>query len=291
MQKTTRYWLLLIFFFIGWLLPAQEPLTFTEAIAQKKVLLSAVKGLGGHTGQCISVHFERLTDEPLKLKIPAGHIFEASDTTVQNIITVKDEIFTLTKKKQFVRVHGLCSEAGDSGPMADEVYTVGQSATGNLLKMAQFIAEKRLWDHAEAQYAIWCMSDHLRVAGLSHPGMQQMACQLLGQPLPSYRINYDRSGQRTTVANSTTRRQPVFEKKPLSVEGSFEYQSNQTKKISIFVRNSAGERVRSIFDNQEHLPGYAKYSFFFKTTQLPEGKYEVVLEADGQFVKKITVEY
>lgn len=274
---------------------AQTPIVFTDALAQGLIAVE-VKGLGGHTGQCIAVHFERLKDKPLKIKIPAGHIFEAADSTTQNIISVKEEVFTLTAKKQFIRMQGFCAESGDSGPFNQETFHLGKMAVGNLLKMAQFIADKKLWNESDAQYAIWCMSDSLRVESLSHPGLLNMACQLLGQPLPSYKINYPKIATAPPTPRQPNqprpRRQPVFEKKPLSVEGVFKYEAKQDTKISVYVENTAGEKVKTIFEQQPQQAGVSgKYTFSFQTTKLPPGVYEVVLYAGEVPVKKIKVNY
>jgi len=276
-------------------LNAQTPIIFTDALAQG-VISVEVKGLGGHTGQCISIHFQRLKDKPLKIKIPAGHIFEAADSTTQNIISVKEEVFTLTAKKQFIRMQGFCAESGDSGPSSEESFQLGKMAVGNLLKMAQFIADKKLWNESDAQYAIWCMSDSLRVESLSHPGLLNMACQLLGQPLPAYKINYPKIASTTPAPRQPNqprpRRQPVFEKKPLSVEGVFQYEAEQDTKISVYVENAAGEKVKAIFEQQPQQAGVrGKYTFSFRTNKLPPGNYEVVLYAGEVAVKKIKVFY
>ena len=276
----------LIFFiclvFSGPLLNAQKAILFTDALRDGQITFT-VKSQGGHSGQCLSVHFEKMTDKPLRLSIPAGHIFEPKDSTYQNIIIVKNEEFTLTKTKQFVRINGLCAQSGDASPAVFAMFELGKMAEGNLLKMAVYIAEQRLWNESDAQYAIWCMSDSLPVASISHKGLLSTACQLLGQPLPQYKLNYP------TAPPTSRTRQPVLEKTPFSAEGAFEYQSNTEKEISVYVLNEAKERVRTVFEGQRHLPGWAKYSFYFKTTQLPPGKYEVVMYADKQPVKKIKI--
>jgi hypothetical protein len=293
------------FFFIALLswqtaLSAQT-LNFKDALAEGKVLIS-VKSQGGHTGKCISVHFERLTDKPFRVKIPAGHVFECVDSAYQNIVVVKSEEFTLNNKKQFIKIEGLCCEASNGSPFQNAVYHIGQLATGNLLKMAEFISDKQLWTVGDAQTAIWCMTDSIQPAGISHPALQGMACQLLGVPIPEYKMKYSTSTGSASSASttgsasnaSTVRRatpRPVLEKKPLSVEGDFSYYTKEDTEISVLVKNEVGDTVKTIFDHQKQSIGMAKYSFYFKTTKLPQGNYEVILYAGDVAKKKIKVKY
>jgi hypothetical protein len=299
-DTTMRY-----IFFIALLLwqnaSSAQTLNFKDALAEGKVLVT-VKSQGGHTGKCISVHFERLTDKPLRVKIPAGHIFECVDSAYQNIVVVKSEEFTLNNKKQFIKVEGLCCEASNGSPFQNAVYQIGQLATGNLLKMAEFISDKQLWTVGDAQTAIWCMTDSIQPAGISHPALQGMACQLLGVPIPEYKMKYTASttGSASSASTgsatnaSTVRRatpRPVLEKKPLSVEGDFSYYTKEDTEISVLVKNEAGDTVRTIFDHQKQSIGMAKYSFYFKTSKLPPGNYEVILYAGDVAKKKIKVKY
>lgn len=271
-----------------------QVLNFKDALAEGKVLIT-VKSQGGHTGKCISVHFERLTDKPIRIKIPAGHIFECADSAYQNIITVKSEEFTLNNKKQFIKLEGLCCEANNGSPFQNAVYHIGQLATGNLLKMAEFIAEKQLWTVGDAQTAIWCITDSIQPAGIAHPALQSMACQLLGVTIPEYKMKYATSAGAGTAPRASAGRRaappPVIEKTPLSVEGEFDYYTKEDTEISVLVKNEAGETVKTIFDHQKQSMGLAKYSFYFKTSKLPAGNYEVILYANDVAKKKIKVKY
>jgi hypothetical protein len=267
-------------------LSAQDALLFTEALAQGKILVT-VRGVGGHTGQCVSVHFERLTDKTITVKIPAGHVFEPTDSTQQNIVVLKSAELVLDAKKKFIKIYGACSQSHDASPATGAMFHLGKIAEGNLLKMAQFISDKKLYNEADAQFAVWCMTDSLDPASITHPGLLNMACQLLAIPLPQYKVNYPKS----TTATPTARPRPTFVKQPLSFEGVFEYQTNTEKDICVYVQDTAGIKVRTIFEHQKQPPGWAKYSFSFKTTKLPPGIYWVILFADDKAVKKIKIKY
>ena len=278
--------LLSFFISLTTVLSAQDAMLFTEALAKGKILVT-VNGAGGHTGKCVAVHFERLTDKTIKVKIPAGHVFEPTDSTQQNIVVLKSEELVLDVKKKFIKVYGACAQSHDASPSANAMFNLGQLAKGNLLKMAQFISDKKLFNEADAQYAVWCMTDSLDPASISHPGLLNMACQLLAVPLPQYKVNYPKPAPPTPAA----RPRPAFVKQPLSFEGFFEYQSNVETDICVYVQDTAGTRVRTIFEHQKQPAGWAKYSFSFQTTKLPPGIYWVVLYADDKAKKKIKIKY
>ena len=284
-----RYAFLLLGLFLSNLLLAQAQ-NFTDALAEGKILVT-VKSQGGHNGQCISVHFEKMTDKSLKIKIPAGHIFECADSAYQNIIVLKNEEFALNNKKQFIRLYGVCAEGSDGSPVKDMAYQLGKMANGNVLKMAEYIAANRLWAHEDAQSAIWSMTDGYAPAYIKHAGLLSTACQLLNVPLPEYKINVARSTPAAAPQRAVARPRPVIQREPLSVEGAFEYQTNDSTEISVLVKNEAGDTVRTIFERQVQPPGRAKYSFYFKTTKLPPGNYEVILYDKDRAKKKIKVKY
>ena len=277
--------LLLLFFFFSHFAGAQKAITFTQAIAEGKVEVT-LKSVGGHSGRCIAVHFEKKTDKSLKIIIPAGHVFQPADSAYQQIIAIKSEEFVLTKPKQFIKIQGLCAQSHHASPSSTAPFLVGSMAVGNLLQMAEFIASNKLWNVNDAQYAIWSITDSVDVASIGHKALQQKACELLGVPLPEYKAKYN-----ITPPAPSARPRPVLERTPFSYEGAFEYRSNTEVEIAVYVEDTSGTRVRTIFEHQKHLPGWAKYSFYFKTTKLKKGIYWVVLYADDQVVKKIKIKY
>ncbi len=257
---------------------------FLDALAEGKILLS-IKSVGGHSGQCVRIKFERLTDKPFKLVVPAGHVFANSDSLYQDIVVLKDEEVTLTQKNHSVLLYGACAEGKNAGPKENMAFNLGQMSQGNLLKMAAYIAKEKLWAHEEVQQAIWCITDSNSVASLRHPGLLAMACQLMNVPKPEYRLNYAKP--RPANTQRVVRPQPAMPApEPLSVEGEFLYQSNVNTEVSILVKNEANETVRTIYDKHPHPPGLGKYSFYFKTNKLPKGNYRVVLY-DGTVEKKV----
>jgi hypothetical protein len=260
-------------------------ISFLDALAEGDISVK-VKSLGGASGQCLALTFEKNNKKPIKLLIPAGCIFEANDSTSQDIITVENTIVTLTQPKQFLKINGYCAEARHSSPLKDELFDTGKKSTGALLKLAEYLQEKKLHRHESVQLAIWAVTDSFDVASITHPGMLAFTCQLLSVPLPAYRAKYE---LRPNTPNRP--RAPIVEPAPFAYEGNFEHQSNVACKVSVYMVNKQGEKVRTMFEQRDHLPGWAKYSFYFKTTKLPKGEYEIIFAVDEKPTKKIKIKY
>ncbi|MBK8555313.1 MAG: hypothetical protein IPL65_05845 [Lewinellaceae bacterium] len=276
--------LLLLLFLFPIFLSAQTEYTLQDALDKEQIKLR-VDGAGGHSGQSLVLHIERLAKRAIKVRIPAGLVFEPADTNLQALVVVKEELIALENPKVFFKVWGVCSEAHDRSPGEGDVFTPGELAAGALLKLTQYISDNKLYRDGDAQSAVWAVTDAYPIATIQHKGLLATTCQLLGQPLPEYKIN-------TSAATRPARpREVAMQYEPLSVEGNFEYQTNTEKIINVYVIDSTGNKVRSIFENQRHPPGWAKYSFYFKTTKLPRGTYEVCLDDGEKIVKKIKVTY
>jgi hypothetical protein len=273
-----------VLFFSTTLLCAQ--INFLDAVANGDITVK-VKSLGGISNKCLSLTFEKTSKKNLKIIIPAGYLFEAADSTTQDILTLENTIFTLSQPKQFIKIGGFCAEAHNSSPSANENFDTGKKVSGNLLKLAEYLNSKQLYRESSAQMAVWAVTDSFDVASITHPGILAFTCQLLNVPLPSYKAKYEVRNAPSTPAH----RAPIVEPTPFAYEGNFEHQSNVACKVSVYMVNEQGETVRTMFADREHLPGWAKYSFYFKTTRLPKGSYEIVFAVDGKVTKKIKVRY
>ena len=96
-------------------LPAQV-LDVAEAV--KKGLLSvAAEGVGGHSGECLKLKLQNKSKKKLEVRVPAGQIFEASDSSLQNLMVAKEETFFVEAGKTWLgNLFGFCVEASDGSP-------------------------------------------------------------------------------------------------------------------------------------------------------------------------------
>ncbi|MBN8685331.1 MAG: hypothetical protein J0L99_22000 [Chitinophagales bacterium] len=267
-----------------------------EAV-DKGLIKVNVKALGGHSGACIQVQIIRLGQSHYKISIPAGHVFYPTDSSTQNLIVVKEELATLALPRTTLKVQGLCSQAHDASPQAEESFSLGEMAGGALQKMAEHLSRSLLYQDPSAQTAIWAMSDSTLIPGIAHAGLLSTACQIMGVAIPEYRIRRLSAAPVTTRTTTTSgtrpRRAPAFVREPMLVEGFFKYDSgDKPALISAYLIDSSGQKVQTFFEDQKQDAGViARYKFEYKTTKLPPGRYEVVYYVDRQLKKRIVVRY
>jgi hypothetical protein len=284
-----------IFFFLFAILPlishaaAYTPLA--EALKKGLIEVSIVS-LGGHSKQCVQVQVTRIGSTPCKISIPAGHVFEPADSSTQNIIVVREELFTLSRPKMTLEVWGLCAEPSDASPTAKEAFLPGKMAGGVLQKMAEYLSKSGLYIESDAQTAIWAMVDSMHTPGIGHKGLLSAACQILGKPLPEYSIKRLKSRSSPTPVPATPRRVPAYVPEPMQVEGRFQYESQKDVIVSAFLQDSSGQKIKTFFEAQKQSTGIkATYHFEYKTTKLKPGTYTVVFYVDDRPAKKIIVRY
>jgi hypothetical protein len=262
------------------ILHAQAPIPIQTALAQKSIRLRMETQTGSRG---LTLHIERVGNSALRLVIPAGMLFLPSDTAAQTLINVKEEVFTLNQKKTFIQLKSYCSEAGDMSPSPEDTFQMGNLATGALLKMAEYISKNALYEHQEAQEAIWCITDQHSPASLSHKGLLTTACQLLNTPLPEYKVK--------TAPIVEVPRRPVQPPTPMEIEGVFTYEAKDSCVLSLAVFNDKNEKVKVFYENMAYPPSKIKYKFSWKTTKMPRGTYEVRLLDRDRLLKKMVVRY
>ncbi len=259
---------------------------------KKGIIEVSITSLGGHSNRCLQLQVTRIGTTPYKISIPAGHVFEPLDSTTQNIIVVKEERFSLSQPKFTLEVWGFCSEPSDASPTAKEVFRAGKLAGGVLQKMAEYLSKSGLYVESDAQTAIWAMVDSMHTPSIGHKGLLSAACQILGKPLPEYTIKRLKSRSSPTPVPATTRRAPAFVREPMQVEGRFQYESQKEVKVSAFLQDSSGQKIKTFFEAEKQSAEIkATYHFEYKTTKLKPGTYTAVFYVDEQPAKKIIIRY
>lgn len=270
---------------------SQKKYSLAEALREGVVSLR-MAAEGGHDGQSLALHFEKTGSKPIEITVAAGQLFEPSDSSLQTLVCVREEVFVLKNEKSLVRVFGKCAQANDGSPARADFFSLGEMATGALLTVAKFISEKNLHRTGDAQSAIWAVTNGHPVASIGHPALLAATCAALAVPLPEYKIVESPKSHALTSRSLTSRRRPAIEDyKPMRVEGEFKFQSNTERKLRAYVLNAAGDEVREIFAERVHRAGWATYKFMFQTSKLPRGEYDVCLAADGLVVRRIHVRY
>ena len=266
-------------------LPAQA-IPIGDAIKKGYLSLSA-SGNGGHSGECLKLKLENKTRKKLDVKIPAGQIFEAGDSSLQNLMIGKEEIFAIEPgRNRIAKLFGFCVEATDGSPGEGSEFSLGKMAEGHLLKMAQYLSENNLHQNPSAQFAVWAVSDEDRLEGIGDPGLTKFVADMLGKPMPEYHIQYEQSPQDRLLPG-----QPANWRQALAMNGLFYYTLDKDQKVDFGLFNENGELVHELFKNRVQKKGYHKFRFEFEIKGLPKGKYFARMTSEGRMLKELAVEF
>jgi hypothetical protein len=284
MKTTARFAVLALLFFCSKNLPAQA-IPIGDAIKKGYLTLTA-SGNGGHSGECLSLKLENKTRKKLEVQIPAGQIFEAGDSSLQNLMIGKEEIYAIEPgRNRIAKLFGFCVEATDGSPGVGSEFSLGKMADGHLLKMAQYLSENNLHQNSSAQYAVWAVSDADRLEGIGDPGLTKFTADLLGKPMPEYHIQYQQPQDRLLPG------QPANWREAMSMNGLFYYTLERDQKVDFGLYNESGQLVHTLFKNRVQKKGYHKFRFEFEIRGLPKGKYFARMTSEGRMLKELAVEF
>ena len=272
-------------FLITQTLPAQV-LELAEAV-KKGYLTVTASGAGGHSGECLKLKLESKSRKKLDIRIPAGQIFEAGDSSLQNLMVSKEEVLALEPgRNRIARLFGFCVEAHDGSPGEGSDFALGNMAEGTLLKLAKHLSENKLHQNPSAQFAVWAVSDEDRLEGIGDPGLTKFVADLLGKPMPEYHIQYQQPDEDRLLPG-----QPANWREALAMNGLFYYTLDRDQKVDFGLYNEQGELVHPLFSNRVQKKGYHKFRFEFEIKGLPKGKYFARMTSGGRMLKELAVEF
>ena len=288
MMKTT-VWLAMLAFLLcntsNGILNAQV-LDIAEAI-KKGFLTVSAEGSGGHSGECLQLHFKNKSKKKLEVRVPAGQVFEAGDSSLQNLMVVKEESFLVESGASRVgKLFGFCIEASDGSPGDGSVFKLGKLAEGNLLKMAKYLNDNKLHEHPSAQYAVWAVTDADRLEGIGDPALTKFVADMLGKPMPEYHIQYQTPPQDRQLPG-----QPANWREAFAMNGLFYYELSSDKHVDFGLYNESGELIHSLFKSRLQKRGHHKFKFEFEIRGLEKGKYFARLTNGGNVIKELAVEF
>jgi hypothetical protein len=287
MTKTT-VWLPMLAAALLSCLPALPAQVLDIAEAVKKGLLSvSAEGLGGHSGECLQLNFKNKSKRKLEIKVPAGQIFEAGDSSLQNLMVSKEETFFVESgASRLGKLFSFCVEAGDGSPGGGSLFKMGKLAEGNLLKIAKYLNDNKLHQHPSAQYAVWAVSDADRLEGIGDLGLTKYVADLLGKPMPEYHIQYQSPPQDRQLPG-----QPANWREAFAMNGLFYYDLMADQPVDFGLYNEAGELVHALFKGRQQKRGQHKFRFEFEIKGLKKGKYFARLSSRGQVIKELAMEF
>ncbi len=139
---------------------AATNLSIAEAIKNKLISVK-VKSNSGLGADCLNLKITNLKNKKLNIKVEAGRMFIPSDSSVQNLILVKHEIFELNPNQTLSKnLNALCAQKHDQGPSKDLVFKTGNFAIGQPKLFAEWVDEKENFKNDNVQNAMWVFTDN-----------------------------------------------------------------------------------------------------------------------------------
>ena len=253
---------------------------------RKGFLTISASGAGGHSGECLKVSLHNKSRKKLDIRIPAGQIFEAGDSSLQNLMVGKEEVLAVESGRgRVAHLFGFCIEASDGSPGGDDEFRIGKMAEGPMLKSAEHISQNNLHQNPSAQYAVWAVSDGERLEGVGDPGLAKFVADLLGKPVPEYHIQYQQPQDRLLPG------QPANLREAAAMNGLFYYELPKDQIVLFGLYGEDGQLVHTLFKNRLQKRGHHKFRFEFEIRNLPKGKYFARLVSEGATVKELAVEF
>ncbi len=266
-------------------LPAQV-LYIAEAV--KKGLLSVTaEGAGGHSGECLQLSLKNKSKKKLEVRVPAGQIFEAGDSSLQNLMVSKEETFFVESgASKLGKLFGFCVEANDGSPGGGSLFKMGKLAEGNLLKMAKYLSDNKLYEHSSAQYAVWAVTDAERLEGIGDPVLTKFVADMLGKPMPQYHVQYQAPPQDRQLPG-----QPANWREAFAMNGLFYYDLASDQPVDFGLYDESGKLVHALFMGRKQKRGSHKFRFEFEIKGLEKGKYFARLTSRGGVIKELAMEF
>ncbi|HBG71335.1 MAG: hypothetical protein A2W93_01535 [Bacteroidetes bacterium GWF2_43_63] len=128
-----------------------------------------------HYALPLAIRLVNAAKTKLDVKIPAGFVFVATDSSYQNIVITESIVATLQpgQTKQ-INLRGMCMEQSDHAPSGTCHYNPDKMAADKIVKLAQFIEKNKFWSPA-GQQAMWTLIDDEPLYGVSSLDTSQAA--------------------------------------------------------------------------------------------------------------------
>jgi hypothetical protein len=286
MMKTTAWSALLVFSVFFNLKTNAQGLDLIDAV-KKGLVAVTVSGTGGHSGECLQLSLQNKAKKKLEVRVPAGQIFVAGDSSLQNLMVVKEQTFFVENGGTSLgKLFGFCIEASDGSPGDQSIFKMGKLAEGNLLKMAKYLNDNKLQEHSSAQFAVWAVTDAERLEGIGDPTLTKFVADMLGKPMPAYHIEYKAPPQDRLLPG-----QPANWREAFAMNGLFYYDLMSDQAVDFGLYDEAGNLVHSLFKGRQQKRGHHKFRFEFEIKGLPKGKYTAKLTNKGNLIKELSVEF
>lgn len=262
----------------------ENTMTLKQAM-DKKLITCEIKNnaKSTHFQTPISISINNLTDKDLNIKIDKGLYFHPQDSSLQNIIIVKDfEIPVLANAKGIEKnLNGYCCESHDGAPGSKPMkYKIGKLSSGKMKSLVDYIFSHKLYNNLEAQRAVWTISDNHDLADISgydtssSKKLQVFLSKLTGKKLPpppapdDYQRNY----------------YPTSYVSKISISGNYNINYSDTCDIRMAMFDTANVCVRELFVDRTLKPGPHNIKYEFDASQFPHRYYFIRMVINNEIM-------
>ncbi len=253
-----------------------QPVTLEKAIKAGWVSVK-IKGKGGHQGKCIQMKMKNTQPDSIYVIVEAGRKLDSEDPSVQDIFVVQEQQFALSKgQTKTQEITGYCCQASNHSPSDTSKFKVGKMADSTMIKLAQFLKNKK-YGMSDVQNAVWCLSDDHDLSSIPQGNreLREFISKLKGIEVPWYQKEF-----------SSAEEGRVFSNQASKISGNIDYRINNTSQISIQLRNKNGLVIQNFTHEKFMEKGSYNYWFELTVTNWPKGEYFIYIFADSQQIMK-----
>lgn len=247
-----------------------------DAIEQGLVKTN-VTGKGGHLGKVLAIEVTNIQDKTIYINIPIGLQFQSKDQRLQDLIITQGSRLAIgPARTNSVLLNAMCIQPNHGSPGLGSSFLVGPLATGALLELVQYIAQKQYQDNL-GQTAVWTLLREEGLENIYYPDpaklkdMVQFMSQLTNREVPWY--NKEKlpppPGQ-------------VFSAEPSVLHGIYTFHLEEKGFADLAIYDSTGRQVFLFLEHFEVLLGDNRLKFKLTVKGYQPGKYYARLFLDGE---------
>ena len=262
----------------------KEKYTSIETHIDNKKLEAEIRGTGGAQENCIELDLTNATADTLSVRLEPGRRLVSRDTTVQDILIVKERKQVLNPSaNQKIAGYGFCCQSHKGGPDTSTKYGIGRMAPESWQNLITEI-NKHDFPVSAVQDAIWCLSNDKPISSIHHDDLDSIktlrgiVADIKGEKIPWYSVTYEED---TTMVTTN---------KPENVHGKLDYYLTNNAKVTINVTDKHGRLIRTLVKEKPLGQGEYTYHLQLDVKDWPEGKYRVFVYANRTVKKRKTFE-
>ena len=183
-----------------------DAVSIEDALKYQLISIEATN-LGSYSGECILMNLTNTTSRPLTVLIEAGRNFASEDTNKQDIVIIKETLFSLQPfGSQVKKLFGFCSQSHKGAPDENDQYTLGNMMPKEVVQLATHL-NKNKYPVDAMQHAVWTLTNNRPISSVFHTdrdsikGLQEFLAQYKNEIVPWYSLEYMPNDSTGMVSN------------------------------------------------------------------------------------------